>query len=69
MTNHAYGLSEIVGSSPDGIEAAVNNAVARAGSTVRNLDWFEVQNIRGHIEGDSVAHWQVTVKVGFRIDD
>jgi dodecin len=69
MANHAYGLSEIVGSSPDGIEAAVNNAVARAGSTVRNLDWFEVQNIRGHIEGDSVAHWQVTVKVGFRIDD
>jgi len=69
MANHAYGLSEIVGSSPDGIEAAVNNAVARAGSTVRKLDWFEVQNIRGHIEGDSVAHWQVTVKVGFRIDD
>ena len=69
MANHAYGLSEIVGSSPDGIEAAVNNAVARAGSTVRNLDWFEVQNIRGQIEGDSVAHWQVTVKMGFRIDD
>lgn len=69
MANHAYGLSEIVGTSPDGIEGAVNNAIARAGSTVRNLDWFEVQNVRGQIEDDRVAHWQVTVKVGFRIED
>ena len=69
MANHAYGLSELVGSSPDGIEGAVTNAIARAGSTVRNLDWFEVQNVRGQIEGDTVAHWQVTVKVGFRIED
>lgn len=69
MANHAYGLSEIVGTSPDGIESAINNAVSRAGSTVRNLDWFEVQGIRGQLDGDQVVHWQVTVKVGFRIDE
>jgi len=69
MANHAYGLSEIVGTSPDGIEGAVNNAIARASSTVRNLDWFEVQNVRGQIENDRVAHWQVTVKLGFRIEE
>ncbi|MBB2891937.1 dodecin [Flexivirga oryzae] len=69
MANHAYGLSEIVGTSPDGIEGAVNNAIARAGNTVRNLDWFEVQNVRGQIEDDKVAHWQVTVKLGFRIEE
>lgn len=68
MANHAYGISEIVGTSPDGIDGAVNNAVARAGSTLRNLDWFEVTDIRGQLEGGSVAHWQVTVKVGFRIE-
>lgn len=69
MANHAYGISEIVGTSPDGIESAINNAVARAGSTVRNLDWFEVQGVRGQLEEDKVVHWQVTIKVGFRIDD
>ncbi|HWC21674.1 MAG TPA: dodecin [Flexivirga sp.] len=69
MANHAYGLSEIVGTSPEGIESAINNAVSRAGSTVRNLDWFEVQGIRGQLDGDKVVHWQVTVKVGFRIDE
>lgn len=69
MANHAYGLSEIVGTSPDGIESAIANAVSRAGTTVRNLDWFEVQNIRGQLDGDQVVHWQVTVKVGFRIEE
>ena len=69
MANHAYGLSEIVGTSPDGIEGAVDNAITRASSTVRNLDWFEVQNVRGQIEDGKVAHWQVTVKLGFRIDE
>lgn len=68
MANHAYGISEIVGTSPDGIEGAVTNAVARANSTVRNLDWFEVTNIRGQLDDGRVAHWQVTVKLGFRID-
>lgn len=69
MANHAYGISEIVGTSPDGIEGAVSNAVTRANTTVRNLDWFEVTDIRGQLEDGKVAHWQVTVKLGFRIDD
>ena len=69
MANHVYSLSEIVGSSPDGVEAAVTNAVTKAGTTLRNLDWFEVQNIRGHLEGDRVADWQVTLKIGFRLED
>ena len=68
MANHVYSISEIVGSSPEGVEAAVTNAVAQAARTVRNLDWFEVQNIRGQIMDGAVAHWQVTVKIGFRIE-
>lgn len=69
MANHVYGISEVVGSSPDGVEAAVNNAVAKAARTVRHLDWFEVANIRGQLADGAVAHWQVTVKLGFRIED
>jgi flavin-binding protein dodecin len=67
MANHVYSISEIVGSSPDSIEQAVSNAVAQAGRTVRNLDWFEVQNVRGQLVEGAIAHWQVTVKIGFRI--
>lgn len=69
MANHVYSISEIVGSSPDSIEQAVANAVAQAARTVRNLDWFEVQNIRGQLADGAIAHWQVTVKLGFRIED
>ncbi|GAB2748544.1 dodecin [Terrabacter sp. AAH1] len=69
MANHVYSISEVVGSSPEGIEAAVGNAVAKASSTVRNLDWFEVTDIRGQLADGSVAHWQVTVKLGFRLED
>ena len=69
MANHVYSISEVVGSSPEGIEAAVGNAVAKASSTVRNLDWFEVTDIRGQLADGVVAHWQVTVKLGFRLDD
>jgi flavin-binding protein dodecin len=69
MANHVYSISEVVGSSPDGIEAAVGNAVAKASTTVRNLDWFEVTDIRGQLAGGAVAHWQVTVKLGFRLED
>jgi flavin-binding protein dodecin len=69
MTNHVYGVSEVVGSSPDGVEAAVNNAVSKAAQTVRHLDWFEVSDIRGQLVDGAVAHWQVTVKLGFRIED
>jgi hypothetical protein len=69
MANHVYSISEVVGSSPDGIEAAVGNAVAKASTTVRNLDWFEVTDIRGQLADGGVAHWQVTVKLGFRLED
>ena len=69
MANHVYAISEVVGTSPDGIDAAVANAVAKASTTVRNLDWFEVLNVRGQIADDAVAHWQVTVKLGFRLED
>ena len=69
MANHVYAISEVVGTSPDGIEEAVENAVAKAGSTIRNLDWFEVENVRGQLIDGEVAHWQVTVKLGFRMED
>ena len=69
MANHVYAISEVVGSSPDSIEDAVGNAVAKASTTVRNLDWFELQSIRGQLADGAVAHWQVTVKLGFRIED
>jgi hypothetical protein len=69
MTNHTYRVTEIVGTSPEGIEPAIRNAVARAGETLRNLDWFEVTQVRGQIEGSEVAHWQVGLKVGFRLEE
>jgi hypothetical protein len=68
MTNHTYRVTEIVGTSPEGIESAVRNAVARAGETLRNLDWFEITEVRGQIDGSEVAHWQVGLKAGFRLD-
>ena len=69
MSDHTYKLVELVGSSPKGIEAAVENAIARAGKTVRNLRWFEVTDTRGHLENGKVSHWQVTIKVGFTLED
>ena len=66
MSNHVYNVSEIVGSSHDSIEDAVQRAVGEAGKTVRNLDWFEVTEIRGHLEEGRIAHWQVGIKLGFR---
>jgi dodecin len=70
MTNNVYSVSEIVGSSPDTIEDAINSALARARKTLRNLDWFEVTELRGHLTPDgSVDHYQVTLKLGFRMDD
>lgn len=68
MNDHIYKKIELVGSSPNGIEEAVNNAVNRAAKTVRNMRWFEVADLRGHIENDKIAHWQVTVKIGFTLD-
>ncbi len=67
MTNHTYRVIEIVGSSPDGIDAAIRNGVSRA-KTMRRLDWFEVQSVRGHIDNGAIRHFQVTLKVGFRLE-
>ena len=69
MSEHIYKKIELVGSSPEGIEQAVNNAVAKAGQSIRNMRWFEVAEIRGHLEEGKVAHWQVTVKIGFTLDE
>src|ERR1700756_1064085 len=63
-----YKKIELVGSSSNGIEEAVNNAITRAGKTIRNMKWFEVAELRGHLENNKVADWQVTVKIGFTLD-
>jgi dodecin len=63
-----YKKIELVGFSSNGIEEAVNNAITRAGKTIRNMKWFEVAEVRGHLENNKVADWQVTVKVGFTLD-
>jgi flavin-binding protein dodecin len=63
-----YKKIELVGSSSSGIEDAVNNAITRAGETIRNMKWFEVAELRGHLENNRVADWQVTVKIGFALD-
>ena len=69
MSNHVYKKLEIVGSSPNSIEEAVSTAIKRASSTVRNMRWFEVVETRGQIVDDKVAHWQVTLKIGFTVED
>ena len=68
MSDHTYRLTEIVGSSPDGVDQAIRNGVARASQTLRNLEWFEVGEIRGQLQDGQVLHVQVTMKVGFRVD-
>lgn len=68
MSHHVYKTIELTGSSPTGIEDAVNTAIAKANETVRNMQWFEVVETRGHIQGGKVAHWQVTLKVGFTLE-
>ena len=68
MSDHTYGVSEIVGTSSVSIDDAVRGAVERASKTLRNLDWFEVVGVRGHIEDGHVGHYQVTIKLGFRIE-
>lgn len=69
MANHVYKVVELVGSSPTSIEEAVQNALAKASATIRNTRWFEVTETRGHIEEGRVAHWQVTIKLGFTIEE
>jgi hypothetical protein len=68
MSEHVYKTVEIVGSSTIGPDDAVKRAIARASQTVRNLRWFEVIDTRGHIENGDIAHWQVTVKIGFTLE-
>jgi flavin-binding protein dodecin len=68
MSNHVYKSIELTGSSPKGLEDAISNAIAKASKTVHNLRWFQVIDTRGEIEGGKVAHWQVTMKVGFTLD-
>jgi flavin-binding protein dodecin len=68
MSNHVYKSLELTGSSSDSIEGAVSNAVTKASETVHNLRWFEVTDIRGEIENNAVAYWQITMKVGFTLD-
>ena len=69
VADNIYSIAEIVGSSTDGIDDAIKGAVSRASETLHNLDWFEVTGMRGRIEDDGRCHFQVTVKVGFRLDE
>lgn len=69
MNDSTYKVTEVVGTSSEGLERAIDGAVARAAKTLKNLDWFEVTEIRGHIAEGKVAHYQVGLKLGFRLDD
>ncbi|ADB32770.1 protein of unknown function DUF1458 [Kribbella flavida DSM 17836] len=69
MTDRTYRVTEIVGTSKDGVDQAIQNAIGRAGETLRHLDWFEVTQIRGHIVDNRIDHYQVGLKVGFRLED
>ena len=69
MSDHIYKIIELVGSSTKGTDEAINNAVERATKTLRNMDWFEVVETRGHLQDGKVAHYQVKIKVGIRLED
>ena len=69
MTEHVYKSIELTGSSPKSIEAAIEGAIAKASKTVRNMQWFQVIETRGHVAKDKVAHYQVSLKVGFTLED
>ena len=69
MTEHVYKHIELTGSSTQSVQHAIENAVERASKTLRGMQWFEVIDTRGHIENGKVAHWQVTIKVGFTLED
>ena len=68
-TNHTYKVVELVGSSADGVQQAIDSAINRAGQTLRNLDWFEVKEIRGNIQDGKAAWYQVKLSIGFRVLD
>lgn len=69
MSEHVYKKVEITGSSKESSDQAVRNAIAKAGGSLRNIDWFEVIEVRGEVKKNAIAHWQVTVKIGFRLED
>lgn len=69
MSNRTYRISEIVGTSTESVNGAIENGVERAGETLRHLDWFEVTGVRGKITDTQVEHYQVTMKIGFRLED
>jgi flavin-binding protein dodecin len=69
MSNRTYRVTEVVGTSPDGVDQAITNAISRASQTLRHLDWFEVVGVRGQIMDGAVEHYQVTMKLGFRLED
>ena len=69
MNEHVYKITELTGSYPTSIEDAVNQAIARASKNLRNQSWFEVTETRGHLDNGKVAHWQVTIRIGFTLDD
>lgn len=69
MTSRTYRLTEIVGTSPEGVDAAIRNGVSRAAQTIRHIDWFEVTQVRGYVRDGEVDHFQVTMKIGFRLED
>jgi dodecin len=69
MSSRTYRVTEIVGTSPEGIDQAIRNGVDRAGKTLRHIDWFEVSQVRGHVVDGAVEHFQVTMKLGFRLED
>ena len=69
MSDHTYKIIELVGSSSKGSDEAINNAIERANKTLRNMDWFEVVETRGHLQDGKVAHYQVKIKVGIRLED
>ncbi|MER7910354.1 dodecin [Streptomyces sp. NPDC003444] len=69
MSNHTYRVTEIVGTSTEGVDQAIRNGIERASQTLRGLDWFEVTQVRGHLVDGSIEHYQVGLKVGFRLED
>jgi hypothetical protein len=68
MSDHVYKIIELTGSSSKGIEDAVENAVARAAQSIRNMRWVQITDTRGHIENNKIAHWQVSIKIGFTME-
>lgn len=69
MSEHVYKHIEVTGTSAESSDDAVRNAIAKAAASVRQLRWFEVTDLRGDIDGDSIAHWQATIKIGFRLEE